>query len=143
MFRAAASTLAVFFILLVVLSAGLIQQALEPPLPVGDDGFPHVTMLAVSGWNRLRQEDATKLVVQMGVAAEKLGAALILGVGDTLPAPPAWPGNNSVTSDVFKRAFSKVSALRCARSIARLLLRGRRRARRRRWICVRARERRA
>lgn len=112
MFRAAASTLAVFFILLVVLSAGLIQQALEPPLPVGDDGFPHVTLLAVSGWGRLPQEEAARtLVVQMGVAVERLGAGLIVSAGDTLlPAPPPGSPNTSVTPAAFRQAFSQVFA---------------------------------
>lgn len=108
MFRAAASTLAVFFIFVVVLSAGLIQQALEPPLPVGDDGFPHVTMLVTSGWGRLQDADATRLVVQLGVARDKLGAGLVLAAGDALlPAPPPGAGNSSVTPAVFKAAFSQ------------------------------------
>lgn len=74
MFRAVVATLGVFLALLLVLSAGLIQQALEVPEGVGDDGFPHVTFLALSGWARLPRDDALRMAAQMGVAGDLLGA---------------------------------------------------------------------
>jgi hypothetical protein len=40
---------------------------------VGDDGFPHVTFLALSGWNRLPREDALRMATQMGAVGDLLG----------------------------------------------------------------------